>query len=233
MNILEKYPEIKNNPLFGNSEDECILKYVNETSVRVADFSPGEDICAQKSCSVSPALLLRGTAYVNASEGSKSLLLRTASAGALFGIATLYSAKAEFPTRISAKTNCTVIFIAPDALRSFIENDLSATKAFLSMMGDKIVYLNQKISTLSAGSAEKKLCLFLTENETDGEYTAKTSLSSLADMLGIGRASLYRAFDKLENEGFIKRDDKTIFLLSKEAMTKKYFGSVSSQEQNI
>ena len=38
------------------------------------------------------------------------------------------------------------------------------------------------------------------------------SLSTLAKMIGIGRASLYRAIDKLESNGTIKKTEKQIIL---------------------
>jgi DNA-binding IclR family transcriptional regulator len=48
------------------------------------------------------------------------------------------------------------------------------------------------------------------------------SLSSLSDLLDIGRASLYRAFDTLIADGYIEKNGRTIHLLAPEAMTKDY-----------
>jgi len=232
--LNEIYTEIKQNAIFEHSDDTSIRTHITEKDLCVVDYSPGEEICAHGSCQVSPAILLRGTAYISSSDDPKSLLLKTAAAGSVFGIATLYASCDQFPTRISAKTHCRVVFICADALRRFIENDKEATVSFLRIMGDKIVYLNKKISILTAGSAERKLSLFLYENETDGVYRIRSSASALADMLGIGRASLYRALERLELDGFIKRDEKSITLLSGDAMIEKYFGSVGiSHKQNI
>ena len=47
-------------------------------------------------------------------------------------------------------------------------------------------------------------------------------MNSLAEMLNLGRASLYRAADKLETDGYILRDGKNITLVSKEQMLTKY-----------
>jgi DNA-binding PadR family transcriptional regulator len=41
-------------------------------------------------------------------------------------------------------------------------------------------------------------------------------------MLDIGRASLYRALDKLEADGFIERKDKTLTLINEKEMLKRY-----------
>ena len=41
-------------------------------------------------------------------------------------------------------------------------------------------------------------------------------------MLDIGRASLYRALDKLEAEGFIRRAGREITVVSQDAILQKY-----------
>ena len=47
-------------------------------------------------------------------------------------------------------------------------------------------------------------------------------LSLINDMLDISRASLYRAFTKLENDGFIEREGKTIMIKNREKMLSYY-----------
>ena len=86
-------------------------------------------------------------------------------------------------------------------------------------MSKKVVYLNRKISTLVAGSAEKKLVAYLLEVEFDSVCSLNVSMSSLADMLNVGRASLYRAIDDLENRGLIKKNGKMIIISDHEALS--------------
>jgi predicted transcriptional regulator len=47
-------------------------------------------------------------------------------------------------------------------------------------------------------------------------------MNALCTMLDIGRASLYRAFDKLERDGFIIRQQKTVRLLERDRMLHYY-----------
>ena len=85
-------------------------------------------------------------------------------------------------------------------------------------MSRKIVFLNKKISTLTAGTTEKKLALFLAENQHDGEFSQRISMTAIAEILSVGRASLYRALDSLEAEGLIHRNGKSIFIPDKNAL---------------
>ena len=48
-------------------------------------------------------------------------------------------------------------------------------------------------------------------------------MTDLANTLDVGRASLYRAFDKLESEGLIIKDGKTITVLDKNTLRQRYF----------
>ena len=80
------------------------------------------------------------------------------------------------------------------------------------------IYLNKKISTFTAGNADCKLALYLIENNENGKLNSTLSMSALASTLGVGRASLYRAFDKLENANLIKKDGMDIFIIDSDGL---------------
>jgi len=65
------------------------------------------------------------------------------------------------------------------------------------------------------------LAYFLSENQIDGIVSTEVSISDIAVMLNMGRASLYRAFDKFESENIISRDGRTIRITNLEKL-KKY-----------
>ena len=223
MRLAEIYPQIKSHPIFKNSDAMAIDKYITEADIRQEKYASGDDICSPCTQNDSIGVMLSGTATVSSKDEDKSVLLRTMGEGAMFGIANLYAENAVFPTRISARSACEVLFIKKDAIRSLIENDTSTLKSFLAFQSNKIVYLNKKINAFTAGSAERRLSLFLADNETDGVCSLDISMSALADMLDIGRASLYRALDSLIEDGFIERADKAMIIKDKKSMLEKHF----------
>ena len=224
MNILERYPILKDLIIIRAADEAQISLCITEDSVAERSFSAGDEIISPDVKDIPVGFLLEGSATVSSADGGTRVLIRTVGAGAVFGVATLYSADQPFPTKIVAKTHCKVLFIERSAMRSLIERDGGANKAFLTFLGNRIVYLNKKINAFTAGSAERRLSLFLADNETDGVYSADISMTALADMLDIGRASLYRAFDKLTEDGLIEKKDKVIILKDKKSMLEKYFG---------
>ncbi len=223
LNIIENYPNLKNTVIFRDADIASVTKYITESDFCVRNFGSGDEICTPEDREVPVCILLDGNAQISSSDCSRSVLLKTVSSGAVFGIATLYSADEPFPTKIKAKTACRALFINASAVRALIENDKGAAVGFMKFLSNRIVYLNKKINSFTAGCAERRLSLFLADNESDGVYSAEVSISALADMLDIGRASLYRAFDKLEAEGFIEKKDKVIIIKNKQAMLEKYF----------
>jgi hypothetical protein len=49
------------------------------------------------------------------------------------------------------------LFVSSDAVKALIENDKNVMHSFLCLLSNKIVYLNKKITSLTAGSAERRL----------------------------------------------------------------------------
>ena len=163
-------------------------------------------------------ILIEGCAKVHPYGCEDKTLLKAMKIGEIFGIANLYAEDSYFPSVIIADKNATVLFIDGNAFKNFIENDMIALKNYLSFLSKKIVYLNKKISTFAAGSSECKLALYLIENSADGKLNPTLSMSALANALGVGRASLYRALDKLENAKVIKKDGTDIFITDSEGL---------------
>ena len=223
MSVLEKYPMLNRFIIIKSADSENIYRFIPESSVTEHCFAAGEEIISPDMSDIPVGFLIKGSATVGSTDDGKRVLIRTVSEGAVFGVATLYSADQPFPTKISAKTPCRVLFIPRMAMRALIENDAGANREFLAFLSNRIVYLNKKINAFTAGSAERRLSLFLADNETDGVCSLDISISALADMLDIGRASLYRALDSLIEDGFIERADKAMIIKDKKSMLEKHF----------
>jgi CRP-like cAMP-binding protein len=195
-----------------------IDRYLTEQSVFVRSFCPADIIYSKDSSKKCVGIIISGKAMCEPYGAKDNTLLRIMSENDTFGIANLYCDTEPFPSIITAKTAVTALFIDGDAFCSLIENDVSALKAYLAFLSSKVVYLNKKISTLTAGNTERKLAAYISKNASDDMRLTCTSMSSLAEMLGVGRASLYRALDELTYQGIISRQGKTITIHDKNAL---------------
>lgn len=166
-------------------------------------------------------LLLDGRAEIHSADNGRTVVLRTMSAPGVFGAASLFCENNLPLSRIEAKSPCQVLYISLEAVRRLLTEDEGFRESYLTFLAGRVCFLNRKIQCFTAGSAERRLALWLLSEE-DRSVTLPASLSTLADMLDIGRASLYRALDKLEGDGLICRDGRKITVLSQDDILKKY-----------
>ena len=222
MRLFEILPELKYNPVFNCSSDEYVEKYINERTLKLLDFSPKDTVYSSAAGTPKVGIVVSGIATVSSASGGSVSLLRTLSRGDMFGVSNLYAENVPFPSVISAKSNVTCLFIEANAFKSFIEDDKETLRRYLRLMSNKIVYLNHKITVFTAENTEKKLAVFIYDNQVDGILDLSYSMCALANMIGVGRASLYRAIDRLTELGLITRNEKRITVPDTDAL-KRFF----------
>lgn len=167
------------------------------------------------------AVIADGTAGVFSDSSDDGILLRTLGKGQLFGAASLYTENNRYETVIRALSETRVLLIPEKTVKRLISSNSLLSENYIRFLSARICFLNQKISAFTAGSAEAKLAVYLSELPRDetGVISLAGSYSALADSLGMGRASLYRALDKLENNGTLRRDGKRLVILDETALS--------------
>lgn len=183
-------------------------------------YNTGDIIHSPDSTQKKLIIMLSGKAEVY-SDRSQKTLLRILNAGDSVGIANLYS-ECRFVSIITAKRPCTALEIDKSTLDGIIIHDSAVMQGLLTLLSDKICYLNRKIQYYTAGSVECRLATYLYNSSTEDMCELTLSAVSLSEMLSVGRASLYRALDRLESDGFITRQGKTIYVKDREKMLSAY-----------
>ncbi len=172
---------------------------------------------------VSPAvgILLAGRGVIYSSDKGRRTLLRFVSPGNAVGVASLFAAEPP-KTRVEAcgDGKSEMFFIERGAFEDLLKADGRFRFNLISFLADRVSFLNSKIDFVTAGSAERRLAIFLKHSPVGdgGTVTVGMSMTALAHALDIGRASLYRALDSLEDAGIIKHRGKMITLLSPEKL---------------
>ncbi len=190
--------------------DACYFRQYTSGSIIQSAKSPVDGI----------AVIVSGTAEVLSSTSDAAIRLRTMEKNALFGVATLYRKDPRYATVIRAVTNTELLILPEAAVKELLRVNSKIAENYISFLSERICFLNRKLSAFTAGSADAKLAAYLSDlpKDADGTLTLSTSLSALADALGMGRASLYRALDKFESDGLIRRNGKNIVILDDESL---------------
>lgn len=212
--------KVFSSPIFVGVDRNCASDIFDRHGCSAVDFEEGDTILSQSDLCHRAGIILAGEAVATTADDSKNALLRFLGAGDLFGIANLFTNE-SYVSSIRAKKRCRVFFFTEEAIRELLEKDHTFLYNYLGFLSGRICYLNRKIRYLTAGSAERRLALYLSSFESN-TIELDASLSSLSDLLDIGRASLYRAFDTLIADGYIKKNGRTIHLLSPDDMIKDY-----------
>ena len=221
MNITKKETDkIFACPIFMGVDRTHALAILDSHGCGAIDFEEEDIILSQNDSCHKAGIILAGEAVATTADDSKNALLRFFGTGDLFGIANLFTNE-RYVSSIRAKKRCRVFFFTEEAIRELLESDQTFLYNYLAFLSGRICYLNRKIRYLTAGSAERRLALYLSSFKTD-TIELDASISSLSELLDIGRASLYRAFDTLIADGYIEKNGRSIRLLAPDAMMKDY-----------
>lgn len=207
-------------PLFADVDREVLSRVLTDTACYVKKIEAGEELCSPDTAQKAVGMILVGKAVVTTPNASKSVLLRYLNTGDLFGIANLFT-KSPFVSVIRASSACKVFYLSEEAIRQLLETDNAFLYRYIEFLSGRICYLNQKIGYLTAGGTERRLALYLTSLGKN-PITLPLSISSLSELLDVGRASLYRAFDRLTEDGYLRKEGRVFYLSDPEAMLSAY-----------
>ena len=186
-----------------------------DTAFSLCEYQPDETIFSKKEYRNSLSLIVEGSATARKVHGGKDLTIRLFQSGDIFGVASLFCEEKEYVSEIRADQTCVVAFVPQEIVSEIFRQSPDAAIAYISLLSQKIRYLNDKLDNISAPSAISKLCYYLLEN-----HDMTISMQSLAQMLGMSRMTLYRSLDTLVENGWLKKDGKKLVVLDRNALTR-------------
>ncbi|MBE6629798.1 MAG: Crp/Fnr family transcriptional regulator [Ruminococcaceae bacterium] len=210
---------LKTIPLFADADPALLKEMLEGPHTHVISLSAQESFDERFSHAL--GIVLKGQVQIRSADAEKRLVLRTVGTGEVFGAASLFLPQSPPPSHLVALHDCTVLFCEHEAVRALLGKDPRFLDAYLGFLADRVQFLNRKIRCFTAGSAERRLALWLCEQAANGTVTIH-SFSTLAALLDMGRASLYRALDKLENDGLILHNGREIQILCADDLLQKY-----------
>ncbi len=198
------------NKLFSKLDTETLKE-----GVEIVTVKKGETVMTKAVFSRCLALILKGAASVSkiGLDGHR-IVINHLSEGDVFGMATLFYEEAEFPSEITAESPLRLAVFPKEFVEKAFSSSPEFAKAYVTLLSEKILFLNKKLSAFSEGEASEKLLRWILMMANGrNEFVLPCSISKLAEMLGIGRASVYRAFDSLTEQGAIEKEGKKIVIL--------------------
>ncbi len=158
-------------------------------------------------------ILVSGSAKVcRTGDTGNAVTVRGIGSGEVFGAASVFGEWKEGRSSIVAKSDCSVLYASEDDLKRIFEKYPTVAVNYISFLSDRIRFLNRRIDAFSAGSAVQKLYEYLVSQATGGTVTLDFGLAELARRLKMGRSSLYRSLEALQENGILERNKNTFIL---------------------
>ena len=206
--------------LFQGVPPELLRETLKRYGEGLREFGSGETVLSPGGQLQTAGVLLSGRAAVTTPDPSHAVLLRFLGAGDVFGVAGLFSGE-PFVSLIRAESRCRCVLFSETAVAHLLDASGEFRAHYIGFLNSRIRFLNRKIGYLTAGSAERRLALYLA-SLGKGEVCLQDSITSLSDLLNLGRASLYRAFDRLCQDGYLTRNGRKLTIPDPEAMLNAY-----------
>ena len=210
--------------LFTGADRTVIEKATEKNFFVRKTFSSGQTVYSPDEKDKRLIFVFSGECEVLSADEVRSVLLRKLGRGGVIGVANLFCDD-DFVSRIIAVKKCETFEISLENFSKILIDDKTVLYNYLTFLSNKICYLNKKIVCLTAGSAERRLAFYLlsyAEELDSDKFILPLHVNGLANALNLGRASLYRAFDKLTADGHILRCGKQITICDKNALQEAY-----------
>jgi CRP-like cAMP-binding protein len=200
--------------LFRNVDEVVVERLISDAHCIQQSYQKGAVIYDETHFMHCMGILLSGAVQVaKRTCDGKKLIMSRLTPGECFGAAAMFQRRNRYATILTAEKPTNVLFVPEELIVWSMRRDPVITENYIAYLSDRIWFLNTKISALTAGSAEQRLAVFLLE-----QGSVSSSMTDLSPQLNVGRASLYRALDVLEANGYIRKGSKSIEVMNEDGL---------------
>lgn len=212
--IIEKVSKAS---LFCDVKSEALKVALTEETVSLQSYKSGEIIYSAENYKSAVGIILQGSAKVKTKEGT--VIVGCLEENDIFGCQSLFLGSGYFTNEIVASANTKVLYLEKKAIIALMQLDNGFSLDYIRYLSERIYFLNKRIVNFTGGTAESRLANYLLSCFGDYKvYVTDRPMNQLAVSLDIGRASLYRALDRLIESGAIEREGKILRLINREKL---------------
>lgn len=174
----------------------------------VQNFAAGDVIYTKERFANALGIVISGecTVYNHQTE------LNHITQGRCFGAAAIF-AKEAYVTTIKTKKASRIAFLTSEDLTTLFRTFPEMAVRYIEFLSERILFLNHKIDSFTAPTSEEAVTEYLKKHQSaEGVVEIEGGYARLSRELSIGRATLYRVMNKLEEEQKISKNGNRIQL---------------------
>ncbi|MBQ7314567.1 MAG: Crp/Fnr family transcriptional regulator [Clostridia bacterium] len=204
--------------LFSDIDRETADELLSFVHPQIVEYPKGTTVFAPRDFSRKLGFVLRGTCRVlHCREASEDLPMNILRVGDSFGILSLFC-EDEYPTTVLSDGDTRILFFTKEDVFLLIERSATVSRNLLRFLCTRVDFLTRKVQALAAKDALAKLATVLLQTETEPGVPFPFHATTVARVIGCGRASVYRAICTLEDEGAIEYRERKIKILNKKIL---------------
>ena len=200
-------------PLFNGMSPMEIGHLLSQEGCRLVHYPAGSTIPSERGM----MMLLTGSGLIEKqSADGRYLRMREVWPPQAINVSALLAQPPREVSRLSTPDGCRAVELSRALVTQALMEGGTFSVNLVEFLLGRVVFLNKKITALSGHTAASRLELYLAENAVQKDGVSQVqlpfSLSEFAEHLCVGRASLYRTLDSMEQQGRIRRKGRTIYL---------------------
>lgn len=221
------HPNIAHCELFKGLSSIDMENVITDFQAQTKYYQKGETIVFSFEAVYQQLILLEGEVKTEMQDYSgKTIKIADMKATRLLAPAFLFGNESLFPVSIIAKSNCSVLAIQKKIFQKTLLKYSQLQINFLRIISNQTQFLTRKINFLQFRSIKGKIAHLLLKQSSlkaNTEIELQQSMTQLADLFGVARPSLSRAFGELQKDGIILQNKNKIKILDLNAL-KEYLG---------
>lgn len=199
---------------FKGIEKDEITDMLKDCHYQIKQYAKNGIIADELSPCTSIGIILRGGVEIKKIYSSgKVVTLANLGEGSIFGEVIIFSDMQRYPSHVHAVAATEVLFINKCDLEALCHDHKIFMANVLTLLSNRILMLNRKISFLSYNTLRQKIAHYLLQEYKKSKslmFTLSVSRKMMSEQLGVPRPSLSREFMKLKEEGIIDYESKAI-----------------------
>jgi len=208
--------QLKSCILFKKYSPSEIEEIISSIKYEVKTYPKSEILALEGDHCSKLSIILKGNIDLQSLFPSgKVVTLAHLNESSIFGEALVFSSNNLYPITVITSTITTVLSINKEEILHLLSKDEIFLENFLSLLSNKLLFLNKKIKLLSLDSIRGKLCSYIIieyKKQKTNKLTINLSKKALAEYLGVQRPSLSREFIKMKEDNLIDYDKDIIYI---------------------
>lgn len=191
-------------------------EYLSEFQYKIRQYKKGDPIVFANEAVIQQLILLEGEVKSEMTDyNGKTIKMADMKAPRLLAPGFLFGQGSLYPVSIVASSACSIIGIKKDHFLNALLKYPKLQVNFIDTISNQTQFLTRKINFLNFKTIKGKIAHFLLKQSMlSGQKSLKLSQSQtqLAELFGVARPSLSRAFNELNHDGIIEMEGKNIII---------------------